>query len=350
MTMTKTIIVSLHPMPLLRGVARSSLAACLAVVALAASASEPRELKLGSDEWPPFTGSVEQQRAALDLVHTALDRAGIAAATTIHDWKKVEIDIRRGDLDGSAAMWRDEIREKHLLFSAPYLENRLILIGARDSDVTAARMAELAGKRVAAVGHYAYGEDIQNAQGVLFVASHNDQDSLDKLLAGDVDYILVDELVAQHLVTYQPDEAAANLEIGMKPLARRTLHFAIRRDIPNADKIIARFNAEIPKLQADGTYARILNVGWIRVDVDGDGLYELVPFGESVGQMPPGRVYDVFGELPEADEPDEKQRVLIGGDIYKGWDAIPDRYKLPPSAAGGDTSFKYGTTMLTFKF
>ncbi|MEE4271463.1 MAG: transporter substrate-binding domain-containing protein, partial [Thermoanaerobaculales bacterium] len=305
MTMPRTIIVSLHPKPLLRGLVRSSLAACLAAVALAVSAAEPRELKLGSDEWPPFTGSVEQQRAALDLVHTALDRAGISAATAIHDWKHVEIAIRRGELDGSAAMWRNAIREKDLLFSAPYLENRLILIGAKGSDVTATHMSELTGKRVAAVGHYAYGEDIERVEGVYFVSSHNDQDSLDKLLAGDVDYILVDELVAQHLVTYQPDEAAANLEIGMKPLARRTLHFAIRRDVPNADKIIARFNAEIPKLQADGTYARILNVGWIRVDADGDGLYELVPFGESVGQMPPGRVYDVFGDLPEAEEPDE---------------------------------------------
>lgn len=324
---------------------------CLVVLAAVATANETPELELGSDEWAPFTGSHGEQRAAMELVHTALDRAGIDATTSIMDWKDVETAIRRGELDGSAAMWKDELREDDLLFSAPYLENRLILVGRKGNDVSATRIADLAGKRVAAVGSYAYGEEIDKAVGVLFVNSKNDQDSLDKLLAGDVEYMLVDELVAQHLLTYQPDEAAANLEIGMNPLARRMLHFAIRRDIPNADKIITSFDAEIRRLQADGTYARVLNVGWVRVDVDQDGLYELVPFGEQVGQMPPGKVYDVFGHLPEEEaEPEATKRVVIGGDIYEGWDAIPNRFKQPPSTAGGDTSFKYGTTMMTLKF
>ncbi len=37
---------------------------------------------------------------------------------------------------------------------------------------------------------------------------------------------------------------------------------------------------------ADGTYAKILQIGWIQVDVDGDGLDELVPIGDTVGRAP----------------------------------------------------------------
>jgi hypothetical protein len=59
-------------------------------------------------------------------------------------------------------------------------------------------------------------------------------------------------------------------------------------------------------------------------------------------------VYDVFGEMPSEDPPGKK-RIVIGGDIYEGWDAIPDRYKQPPSP-GGTTSFKYGNTFMTLKF
>ncbi len=40
------------------------------------------------------------------------------------------------------------------------------------------------------VGHYAYGEEIDSAQGVFFVSGRNDQENLDKLLTGDVDYML----------------------------------------------------------------------------------------------------------------------------------------------------------------
>jgi polar amino acid transport system substrate-binding protein len=332
----------------LRSAAQVGFALCLTALAATATATEPREIRLGSDEWPPFTGSHGKQRAALELIHTALDRAGYEATTVIEEWKHVEAAIRRGDLDGSAAMWRTEAREKRLIFSAPYLENRLVLIGRTGSDVSATRMTDLAGKRVAAVGQYAYGDDVTNANGVIFVNAKSDQDSLDKLLAGVVDYMLVDELVVRHLLTFQPDEVAANLEIGFTPLARRTLHFAIRRDLPNAEKIVQAVDSEIAKMQSDGSYSEILQIGWIRVDVDGDGLYELVPYGDHVGETPPQSVYDVFGEMPD-DEPPEKKRVLVGGDIYQGWDAIPDRYKQPPSQ-GGPTSFKYGNTFMTLKF
>lgn len=332
-----------------RGALRFSLAVIFAAIAISTMAQEPFELHLASDEWPPFTGGPGSERAAIELVQTALERAGVAASTEIVEWKTVEIGLRRGKFDGSAAIWRNEEREEYLLFSAPYLENRLVLIGRSGSDVSAEQMTELAGKRVAAVGKYAYGDVVEKANGVLFVNSRNDQDSLDKLLAGAVDYILVDELVARHLLTFQPEETEANLEIGLTPLSRQMLHFAIRREVPNADTIISAFDGEIRKMLGDGSYAKILNVGWIRVDTNGDGLYELIPLGENTAALTPGTVYDVFGEMPE-EAPPEKQLIVIQGNIYKGWDAIPDRYKLPPTAAGGDTSFKYGTTVMTLKF
>ena len=328
---------------------RFTLAALLAAIAISTMAKEPVELHLASDEWPPFTSSHSNERAAIELVQTALGRAGITASTEIVEWKAVEIGIRRGEFDGSAAIWLTEQREEDLLFSAPYLENRLVLIGRSGSDVSATRMIELAGKRVAAVGKYAYGDVVEKAAGVLFVNSDNDQDSLDKLLSGKVDYILVDELVARHLLTFQSEETAANLEIAFTPLSRQMLHFAIRREIPNADKIISAFDNEIRKMLGDGSYAKILNIGWIRVDTNGDGLYELIPLGENTAALTPGSVYDVFGEMPE-EAPPQKELIVIQGNIYKGWDAIPDRYKLPPTSAGGDTSFKYGTTLVTLKF
>jgi polar amino acid transport system substrate-binding protein len=311
-----------------------------------AVAGNPDELHLASDTWPPFTDSAEGRRVAIDLVLTALDRAGISATTTIVHWKDVEAGIRDAKFDGSVAMWRTDKREEYLIFSDPYLENRLVLVGRKGSDVAAVRMSDLSGKRVAAVGRYAYGDAMTGAVGVYFVNGQNDQEDLDKLLAGDVDYMLVDELVARYLMTYQTEEAAAKLEIGTTPLARRTLHLAIRRDVPGADKIIAAFNQEIRGMFTDGTYGMILHVGSILVDIDGDGLDELVTLGDVVGQTPPGTVYDVFGKEPET--PPEKQRVFIQGNIFEGWAAIPDRYKGP--AGSTEPTFKYGTTVFTLQF
>jgi hypothetical protein len=316
------------------------------VLPLTVAADDPRELHLASDQWPPFTNETGQARVAVELVHTALERAGIQATTEILEWREVENSIRRADFDGSAAMWHTDQREVALMFSVPYLENRLVLVGRKGSDVSAATLADLAGKRVAAVGRYAYGDAVNEAVGVYFINSRNDQDSLDKLLAGDVEYMLVDELVARYLMTYQPDEASAKLEIGRTPLARRTLHFVLRRDLPGAEDIIERFNTEIRAMLTDGTYSEILQVAWIRADVDGDGLDELVALGDHVSPLLPGSVYDVFGEEPET--PPERQRIVVQGSIYEGWDAIPDRFKGPTSPM--DQSMKHGVTMMTLQF
>ena len=323
----------------------SRVAVWLLVLPALAMAGDLPELHLASDVWPPFTDGPQGTHVALELVNTALARAGIEATTVIVDWKDVEAGIRKATFDGSAAMWRTAKRDDELVFSDPYLENRLVLVGSKGSDVAATKMSDLAGKRVAAVGHYAYGDEFEQA-GVLLVNARNDQDSLTKLLAGEVDYMLVDELVVRYLLTYQPDEATTRLEIGTTPLALHTLHFALRRNLPNVDDIIQAFNTQIDAMMADGTYSEILQVGWIRIDIDGDGQDEMVPLGDTAAPPTFGSVYDVFGEEPEV--PPEKQRIFVAGSIYEGWDAVPDRYKGP--AGPNDVTFKHGTTIFSLKF
>jgi ABC-type amino acid transport substrate-binding protein len=313
---------------------------------LPAFATGPLEIHLASDSWPPFTSEAEGERVAVDLVRTALDRAGLRVTTTIVDWKEVEAGIDSGRFHGSAAMWRSEARERKLLFSAPYLENRLVLVGRKGSDVSATRMSDLAGKRVAVVRRYAYGDEVEKGAGVLFIGGRNDQEDLDMLLAGDVEYMLVDDLVARYLATYQPDETQAKLEIGATPLARRTLHLALRRDVRDAEAIIEAFNREMREMLVDGTFGEILRVAWIRADIDGDGRDELVALADQIGLPAPGSVYDVFGTAPA--DPPEKERIFIQGSVFEGWDAVPDRYK--GHAGPNDVTFKYGATAFTLKF
>jgi len=326
---------------------RGSVCLVLLLCASVSLAADGAMIHLVSDSWPPFTGESEGQRVAIELVQTALERAGFSAETTIVDWKIAARGLRTGAYDGSAAIWKNADREVYLVFSQPYLENQLVLIGRKGTKVNAVRIADLTGKRVAVVGHYAYGKEINKAEGVLFVNGHSDQDNLNKMLAGDVDYMLVDELVVRYLVTSQPEAAAEKLEIGTTVLARRKLYFALRREYAEAEAIMAAFNREIRKMMADGTYIEILQLPWIRVDVDGDGLVELVALGDRVGSTPPASVYDVFAKDP-GEEPPEKPRILIKGNIYKGWDAIPDAYKGPSGKMEG--SYKRGVTLGTLRF
>ena len=89
-----------------------------------ADTAQATELSLASDVWPPFTDTFKQTRFAIDIVHSALERAGIKAETEILDEWTVPADIKDGKFDGSGAIWKTPERENYLIYSQPYLENR----------------------------------------------------------------------------------------------------------------------------------------------------------------------------------------------------------------------------------
>ena len=134
--------------------------------------------------------------------------------------------------------------------------------------MSAASLAALTGKRIAIVEGYSYGDAVDNA-GPVFVRSRSEEDSLKRLLASEVDYALMDDLVVQYIVSNYATEAGTRLQVGTTPLVTRALYLAVRRTRPDAESIINRFNSQLRSMIADRTYHRLLHVDWIRADVDG---------------------------------------------------------------------------------
>ena len=288
-------------------------------------------LRLGSDVWPPFTDAPGNLRVAIDLVHAALARGKIEAHTSLRDSFSDLIDeIRDGaSLDGSAALWRNEERERFLLFSRPYLENRLVLLARKGTDVSAKSLAELVDKRVGLVAGYDYGHAVLAAPGPVVTRGVSDQANLLSLLDAQLDYILVDELLVHDLFERYGERAYELVAAGTNPIVERALHFAVRRALPHAVDIIEGFNQAIEKMIADGAYNRLLGVTWVRADLDGDGKSELVLGGAQAGDAPPASAYTVYGPQAPVIGPDQDSGYVVGGKAYENWDQIPERYKVP---------------------
>ncbi len=89
---------------------------------------------------------------------------------------------------------------------------------------------------------------------------------------------------------------------------------------------------------ADGTYNRILQLNWIRADVDGDGTMEMVASSAQAGKMPPTSSYDVW--FQNTSSPPLNNRYYIDGKIYQGWDNVPAEYKVPPAVSETQEDFK----------
>jgi len=333
---------------------------CLATVAalcLGVSAQTNR-LRLVSTVWPPFTNTTGQARFALDLVEAATSRFGLTATTELVEPATFTASLLTGPFNGSAAAWKDAARERVLLFSQPYLENRLILVGKKGADVSARVLGELRGKRIAIVEGYSYGDDVEKS-GPTFVRARSEEDSLQRMLQGAADYTLMDDLVVQYIVEHYGEEARTKLQFGATPLITRQLHFAVRRNVPDAESIINRFNAQLRTMIADRTYHRLLHVDWIRADIDGDGVTENIPASDRTGPLEPQRTYTLVSasqaqlvtatQAPASSTPKPTtQRFYVGGNIYESWASVPQAYKsnenMQPDASQRTAS------LFTFKF
>jgi len=297
----------------------------------AQATSKPAALHLGSTPWSPFTNEAGKPRYAIDLVEAALKRMGISTETAIVPEGTLTSALLEGKFDGSPALWRDPERESKLVYSKPYLENRLVLVARSGTDVSAPALPALAGKRIALVDGYAYGDALQVPRGPTYVAASTVEQSLEKVLAGDADYVLMDELVIQYLLTNYPNEVKTRLAIGTQPLLVRTLHFALRRNVIGAESIVARFDAEIPKMIADHSYQLLLKLGWMEADVDGDGKTELVPASDQAGNAPPVRRYELVTVTASPPKPDAPKRFFLGGHFYVNYTETTEKYKVMDS-------------------
>jgi polar amino acid transport system substrate-binding protein len=322
-------------------------ASLAAIVGILSAQSLP--LKLVSTEWPPFTNPAGQPRFALDLVEAALKRIDIASTTAIVAPGQFTPALLSIAFDGSGAVWRDSDREKALLFSQPYLENRLVLVARKGTDVSAMALPQLKGKRIAIVEGYAYGA-IEDA-GPVWVRAGSSEESLRALLDGKAEYTLMDQLVVEYLVSAYPKESQTRLTIGKTVMLTRPLYFAIRKSYPNGAAIISRFNAQLKTMITDRTYHKLLHVDWIVADVDGDGVMEYVPASDKVGTQPPSHAYELF--TPEATQTSLQKvievapsRFYLGGTIYSDWATVPDPFKMvdrnrPDPAQSTASIFKF---------
>jgi polar amino acid transport system substrate-binding protein len=319
-----------------------------------AIAAPPAPLRLVSDVWPPFTDVEGKPREAIDLVKAALQRGGIAAKFSIMTWSTAEAELAGGKADGSAAMWKSPEREKYLLYSKPYLENRLLLVAKKGQNVAYRSVGELTGKRLAVTKGYAYGDAVLRQPNVTLIVRDSDADCLKAVLSGDADYLLLDALLVHHLFEFYAKKAGALIVAGDIPVVRYPLYFAIRKDYPKAEEIIDAFNKNVGKMIADGTYNTILHVPWIRADIDGDGIPEYVGSSKTGKKSLPDPSanklgYPIFYSEPGQPGMNRTPGYVIDGKSYNNWgDAASSLNRAGPT--GGQGLYKYSTGVVLLQF
>jgi polar amino acid transport system substrate-binding protein len=319
-----------------------------------ALSAPPPPLKLVSDVWPPFTDVDGKPRQAIDLVKAALLRGGVQARFSIVPWTDAVKSLETGKADGSAAMWKSAEREAYLLFSKPYLENRLVLVSRKGENVSFTKVSELAGKRLALTKGYAYGDAVTRAPNVQLIVKNSDADCLRAVLSKEADYVLLDELLVRQLFDFNTTKANTLIVAGKVPIVRYPLYFALRKDYPGAAAIMEAFDRNVQKMIADGTYNTVLRVPWIRADIDGDGVPEYVGSRKATtkGSNDPSKdplAYPIFYSEPGLPNMGRTPAYSIDGKSYNSWgDAATNLNRTGPTKPQGVYKYSTGFVLLEF--
>ena len=207
-----------------------------------------------------------------------------------------------------------------MIYSAPIFQNRLVLVGRKGSGAETRSLEDLAGRTLAVVEGYAYGEELEKTNATL-MAGGSEQANMLKLLNGEVDYVLVSELLLTYARRVQREKFEAVLEIGSEPQITRHIHFAVKREVPGAGKLVKALNNEIKAMIRDGSYHEIMGVGRLIADIDGDGKMEVVIVGDPAETLNPEEVYADFSGTPPQGE--MARWYLVDKKLYASLDDIP---------------------------
>lgn len=167
------------------------------------------KLVVGFTEYPPmgFTDNGEVTGFDIDIAKEVADRLGVEAVFQIIDWDSKVMELNGNNID---AIWNGLTitadREKEILFSQPYFNNRIVILTL--SDKTTNAIAELAslkiGVEMASSGQSALeGNAVFSAIGEMVKFTAISEAVLD-LRAGNIDAIVADEIFARYAISKDP--------------------------------------------------------------------------------------------------------------------------------------------------
>lgn len=239
---------------------RNWLHGVLLAMALNVGAATAAELTVvHTDTWPPYADSaLPGQGLALELVTTALERAGYTPRLRVDTLERILEGGKLGVYDIFATAWYSDARNAYLAFSKPYLESRIRFIKRKGQPFSYTAFEDLRGVLIGVVQDYAYDTAFNSAPDLIRVSERNLVQNLLKLTQGRIDLTLDDELVLQYEINRYLPNSMATFSFLPKPLAVRGVHIAVSRKHPDHKAIAEAFDKAVRDMKSDGSFAAIV--------------------------------------------------------------------------------------------
>lgn len=219
-------------------------------------------LTLVVDNYPPYIDELAPEQGVLSqLVKQAFNSASIMTTLSFQPWPKVPVVAAQPN-HASFLWFKTPELEQDWLYSEPIVELRQMLITTSEFKTELKRFDQFRPYRLGVTKGYFYGPEFAAQRNDFrLTEAVSDYASLQNLLAGRVDFVLMDPIVAQ-LMWQQLPVKTVKLTFLSKPLlTAQPAYLVCSRNFLPCHAVIQSFNQALRQLQQTGADLQIFGFG-----------------------------------------------------------------------------------------
>ncbi|EAQ64678.1 hypothetical protein MED121_23054 [Marinomonas sp. MED121] len=225
-------------------------------------AADKNPVALTSIHYPPYFGEKMPLGGVMtDLIRAAFKQSDFELNVSFLPFSNAIAKAKEGkEHDGMFTLWYNSERSQWAYFSDPILPNVVGLFKHRDTELPAywnMKYLKASSKTLGVVKGYENPDEI-NESGLVKVPAKSDLYNLKALFDKEVDFIVIDKMVADYLIHhYFPGQEDIFVWLD-PPLEYRMQYIVITKNAPNAEQKMSAFNHGLKQIRSNGTYDKIM--------------------------------------------------------------------------------------------
>jgi polar amino acid transport system substrate-binding protein len=225
-------------------------------------AAQEEPLTLVVDNYPPYIDELAQPQGVLtQLVQQSFQSSGVTTELQFLPWQSVPLAAEKANT--ASFLWFKSTKlEQDWLFSDALVDIKQQLIGRTGQHFEPKRWDELRPYRVGITASYFYGVEFEQAKADLQLeVAVSDYISLQNLLSGKVDYVLMDPVVAHQLLQQMPVSTAKVRYLSKPALTAQRAYLVCSRNYLPCVDIIRKFNLGLARQRKAGLDLQLFGTG-----------------------------------------------------------------------------------------
>jgi polar amino acid transport system substrate-binding protein len=215
---------------------------------------------LVTGEWEPLTSEKLPDRGFFtNIVSSVFSEMKTDYSIRFYPWARCELLVSNGDAFAAFPYTKTEDRAKKFLFTRDIYKvaTKLFFYKKSKNNFSFNNLTDLKSYKIGAVGGYFYVEWFQK-NNIPFDQSDTELQALQKLIDGKIDLLPLTEINGWDLIKKQYPDQAANFGTLDKTMDENKVSLLVSKNYPDAENLIALFNASFQKILDNGTYTKIL--------------------------------------------------------------------------------------------